>query len=142
MLRPRVGRRLVRTAAVGGAAYMVGSHAATKAAEQQQQEADQNAQIADLQQQQATMAQAQSAPPPQPQYVAPQYAPPPQPQYATPQYAPAPPAEPAPAAAVSSDATPGRDPIEALKELGDLKAAGVLTDEEFAAKKAELLKQI
>lgn len=129
--RPRVGRRLVRTAAVGGAAYMVGSHAATKSAEQQQQEADQNAQIADLQQQQAAAAQAQSAPPPQPQYVAPQYAP-------------APPAAPAPAAAAGSSdaAAPGRDPLEALKQLGELKAAGVLTDEEFAAKKAELLKQI
>ena len=130
MFRPRVGRRLVRTAAVGGAAYMVGSHAATKSAEQQQQEADQNAQIADLQQQQQA-AQAQSAPPPQPQNVAPQYAP-------------APPAQPAPAAAAgSSDAgAPERDPLEALKQLGELKAAGVLTDEEFAAKKAELLKQI
>jgi hypothetical protein len=29
-----------------------------------------------------------------------------------------------------------------LKQLGELKAAGVLTDEEFEAKKAELLKQI
>jgi hypothetical protein len=29
-----------------------------------------------------------------------------------------------------------------LKQLGELKAAGVLTDEEFQAKKAELLKQI
>jgi len=35
-----------------------------------------------------------------------------------------------------------RDPIEALKQLGELKAAGVLTDEEFEAKKAELLQQI
>ncbi|HET9981490.1 MAG TPA: SHOCT domain-containing protein [Ktedonobacterales bacterium] len=29
-----------------------------------------------------------------------------------------------------------------LKQLGELKASGVLTDEEFQAKKAELLKQI
>lgn len=126
-MRPRVGRRLVRTAAVGGAAYMVGSHAATKSMEQQQQDAAQNAQIADLQQQQqqAAMAQAQPA---APQYVAP---PPPPP-----------PPAPAPAAVAPESATPSRDPIEALKELGELKAAGVLTDEEFAAKKAELLKQI
>jgi hypothetical protein len=32
--------------------------------------------------------------------------------------------------------------MDELKQLGELKAAGVLTDEEFAAKKAELLKQI
>jgi len=130
MMRPRVGRRLVRTAAVGGAAYMVGSHAATKSAEQQQQEAAQNAQIADLQQQQAATAQQAYAQPQQPQYAQPQYA---QPQYAQPQQI----AEPAPVAA-----TPARDPMEALKQLGELKAAGVLTDAEFEAKKAELLKQI
>lgn len=124
MMRPRVGRRIVRTAAVGGAAYMVGSHAATKSAEQQQQEAAQNAQIADLQQQQQA-AMAQQA------YV--------QPQYAQPQAAPAPVPIAAPEPAT---AAPARDPMEALKRLGELKAAGVLTDEEFEAKKAELLKQI
>jgi len=32
--------------------------------------------------------------------------------------------------------------MDELKQLGELKAAGVLTDEEFAVKKAELLKQI
>jgi hypothetical protein len=32
--------------------------------------------------------------------------------------------------------------MEALKQLGELKAAGVITDEEFAAKKAQLLTQI
>jgi hypothetical protein len=42
----------------------------------------------------------------------------------------APEAAPAPAAA---------DPIAQLKELADLKAQGVLTDEEFAAQKARLL---
>jgi hypothetical protein len=44
------------------------------------------------------------------------------------QYAPPPP--PAPAAP---------DPIAQLKELGELHASGVLTDEEFAAQKAKLL---
>jgi hypothetical protein len=39
---------------------------------------------------------------------------------------------PAPAAAASS-------PIEQLKELGELKAQGILTEEEFAAQKAKLL---
>ena len=33
----------------------------------------------------------------------------------------------------------GADPIEQLKELGQLHESGVLTDEEFAAQKAKLL---
>jgi hypothetical protein len=44
--------------------------------------------------------------------------------------APAAPAAPAPAPAA---------PIDQLKELGELRASGVLTDEEFAAQKAKLL---
>ncbi|HEU4974886.1 MAG TPA: SHOCT domain-containing protein [Baekduia sp.] len=47
-----------------------------------------------------------------------------EPQYAEPQYA-APPAE--------------GDPIERLKELGQLREQGVLTDAEFAAEKAKVL---
>ena len=47
-------------------------------------------------------------------------APPPEPQYR-----PAPP--------------PAPDPIEQLKQLGELHAQGVLTDEEFAAQKAKVL---
>jgi hypothetical protein len=51
------------------------------------------------------------------------------------QYAPPPPppqaAAPAPAA--------GGDMIEQLKQLGELHASGILTDEEFAAQKAKLL---
>jgi hypothetical protein len=43
-----------------------------------------------------------------------------------------PPPAPAPAASQSS-------PIEQLKELGELKAQGILTEEEFAAQKAKLL---
>jgi len=34
---------------------------------------------------------------------------------------------------------PEADPIEQLKELGQLHAQGILTDEEFAAQKAKLL---
>jgi hypothetical protein len=45
----------------------------------------------------------------------------------------APPPPPAPAAAAAPD------PIEQLKQLGDLHAKGVLTEEEFAAQKAKLL---
>lgn len=102
---------------MGGVAYVAGSHAAQKSAAEQQAEAAQNMQIADLQQQQAAM-QAQ---------VQPAYAPPPP-----------------PTAIAETGAAPAeaRDPIALLKQLGELKAAGVLTDEEFEAKKAELLRQI
>jgi hypothetical protein len=47
------------------------------------------------------------------------------------QQAAAPPPAPAPAEA--------DDPVAKLKELAELKAAGVLTDEEFAAMKAKIL---
>ncbi|MGH2514447.1 MAG: SHOCT domain-containing protein, partial [Ktedonobacterales bacterium] len=63
-----------------------------------------------------------------------------QPQYAPPQPALMQASAAAPEPPLS--AAPERDPIEALKQLGELKAAGVLTDEEFEAKKAVLLKQI
>jgi len=36
-------------------------------------------------------------------------------------------------------AAPAADPIAQLKDLGELHAQGVLTDEEFAAQKARLL---
>jgi hypothetical protein len=47
----------------------------------------------------------------------------------------APPAAPAPAAAPAQEG----DPIERLKELGQLHESGVLTDEEFTAAKAKIL---
>lgn len=50
----------------------------------------------------------------------------------------APVAEPAPAEPAQSG---GASTIEQLKELGALKAQGVLTEEEFAAQKAKLLAQ-
>lgn len=50
-----------------------------------------------------------------------------QPQYAAP---------PAPAPV---EAAPAADPIAQLKELGELKNQGILTEEEFAAQKAKLL---
>ena len=56
-----------------------------------------------------------------------------QPQYAEPQYAqPAPP--PPPATSSSSD-----DMFEKLRQLGELKDQGILTEEEFAAQKARIL---
>jgi Short C-terminal domain len=48
------------------------------------------------------------------------------------EYAQAPPAAPAPAA-------PQRDTVQQLKDLADLKAQGILTDEEFATQKAKIL---
>ncbi len=48
------------------------------------------------------------------------------------QYAEPPPQQAAPAA-------PAADPIAQLKELGELRDSGVLTDEEFAAQKAKIL---
>jgi hypothetical protein len=47
------------------------------------------------------------------------------------QYVEAPPAAPA--------APSGDDQMEQLEKLGDLHAKGILTDEEFAAKKAQIL---
>lgn len=49
-----------------------------------------------------------------------------------PQYQAPPPPPPAPAA-------PAADPIEQLKELAELKAQGILTDDEFAVQKAKIL---
>ena len=86
MIRRRVvGRAVVRTAAVGGVAYAVGHHAATKSAEQQYMDAQQNAQIAELQQQQG-----------QPAYQQPVYQQPPPPAYQQPAYPPPQAAAPAP----------------------------------------------
>jgi O-acetylhomoserine/O-acetylserine sulfhydrylase-like pyridoxal-dependent enzyme len=53
----------------------------------------------------------------------------PEPQYAEPQYA-----EPE-----QSSAPPAKDRLQQLKELGDLKAQGVPTEEEFATEKAKIL---
>ncbi len=106
------GRRrpLMRAAVVGGGAYMAGKHTANK----QEAEAQQNAQIADLQQQQQ-QAPAQAVPPP-----------PPPPAYA--------PTAPAPAAGGLTS-----DTITQLKELKGLLDAGVLTQEEFDGQKVKLL---
>jgi len=107
----------VRTAVVGGTAYAVGHHAATKSAQQQQTDAQQNAQIADVQDQQA--AQQQQAA--QPVYQQPAYAPPPQA------------AAPAPSTGLSAD------DISQLKQLGQLHESGILTDAEFEAAKQKIL---
>jgi hypothetical protein len=66
---------------------------------------------------------------------------------------PLPPAEPAPSAnggSANADAKAGDEEddgttnaaLAALRELGELHASGVLTDKEFAAKKAQLLRRV
>jgi hypothetical protein len=47
--------------------------------------------------------------------------------------------EPAPQYAAPPQAAPAPDPIQQLKDLADLKAQGILTEEEFAAQKARIL---
>jgi hypothetical protein len=42
-------------------------------------------------------------------------------------------------AVMETAAAPAADPVAQLKELADLKAQGVLTEEEFAAQKAKIL---
>jgi hypothetical protein len=44
-----------------------------------------------------------------------------------------------PAAAAVPPAAPARDSVAQLKDLADLKAKGILTEEEFAAQKARIL---
>lgn len=47
--------------------------------------------------------------------------------------------QPAQAQAIPAPSGGGRDPIAQLKDLADLKAQGVLTEQEFAAQKARIL---
>lgn len=49
------------------------------------------------------------------------------------------PPEAAPAAAAPAAAAPGASMLDQLKQLGELKTQGVLTEDEFAAQKAKLL---
>lgn len=46
---------------------------------------------------------------------------------------------PAPAPAPTAPAAPQPDRIQQLKDLGELKTQGILTDEEFAKAKAQIL---
>ena len=102
-------RPLMRAAVVGGGAYMAGRHVANRQAEEAQYQADQDARISALEQQQAAGQYDQ-------QYDQP-------PQYQQP---------PAPAQGASSPM------IDQLNKLAELHDQGVLTDDEFAAAKAKL----
>jgi hypothetical protein len=107
---PGLLRGVARTAVIAGTATAVSGRVQRRQAEKF---ADRDASI---------YAQREQA---YEQQVAPQgYAPAP-----PPAYAPAP-----PPAASSTD-----DVLAQLQKLGDLKAQGILTDEEFAAQKAKLL---
>ena len=131
VMRRRVGRPLLRTAVVGGAAYAAGHSAAKGAA----READQNARIEELEQQAAYQQQAsypsQAAYPPQATPYPPQAGYPP------------PASGPAPSAAVgqaeAGSAAPDR--ITQLKMLADLHASGMLNDQEFETEKQRILRQ-
>ena len=103
MMRRR--RPLMRAAMVGGGAYVAGKHVAAG----QQREADQNAQIEDLQAQQAQQQAPPAAPPPPP---------------------------PPPAAAPAAG---GTDIASELVKLKGLLDQGVLTQEEFDQAKQKLL---
>jgi hypothetical protein len=105
---------IARTAVVAGTATAVSNRVSRRQANRWADK-DQQAAEADAYEQQQASAQQY---PPQEQY-------PPQQAYA------APPAQPA---APSQD-----DIIAQLQKLGELKAAGVLTEEEFAAQKAKIL---
>jgi hypothetical protein len=119
--RPGLVGTMARTAVVAGTASAVVGHSQNKQMAKQQSAAEaqaaqqaafeSQAQVADMQAQlDAMQAQQAAAPPP-------------------PAAAPA-----APAAAPAGD-----DLMAQLGKLADLKAAGVLSDEEFAAAKAKLL---
>ncbi|HTQ95112.1 MAG TPA: SHOCT domain-containing protein [Streptosporangiaceae bacterium] len=108
-------RPLMRAAVVGGGAYMAGKAHARNQAEQAQYQADQDARISNLEQQQADQQQGYQQQDP-PQYQEQQQPPPPQ----------------APPPAASSPM------IDQLNQLAALHQQGVLTDDEFSAAKAKL----
>ena len=111
---PGLLRGVARTAAVVGTATAVNGRVQRRQAAKY---ADKDAATAAQRDAAYQQDVYQQAPPQQ------QYAPPPQ------QYAP-----PAPAPADSTS-----DMLDQLKQLGELKTAGVLTEEEFAAQKAKIL---
>jgi len=64
-------RPLLRAAAVGGGAYMAGRAAANRRADQQYRDADQEARLSNLEQQQAQVPAQQPPPQPAPAQAAP-----------------------------------------------------------------------
>lgn len=113
---PGLIRGVARTAAIAGTATVVSNGVSRR---QRGRWAAKDQQAADAQ----AYQEQQQAPPP------PAYAPPPQ-EYAAP---------PAPAAAEEAPASDMDAKLAQLKQLGELKTAGVLTDEEFEEQKARIL---
>jgi hypothetical protein len=106
---PGLLRGVARTAVVAGTATAVSGRVQRRQAEKY---ADRDAQIYAEREQAYAQQTAQAAPPP-------------------------PAAAPAPAAPAAAPA--GNDMIQQLKDLGELHAQGILTDDEFAAQKAKIL---
>ncbi len=119
--RPGLMGTMARTAVVAGTATVVAGsvsqHSAQKAAQQQQAATAQQQQEAAQQQAMIDQAAAQAAAQTAAQLQAQQPAPQP----------------PAPPAAAPEDR------MAKIKELGEMKSQGLLTDEEFAAEKARIL---
>jgi type II secretory pathway pseudopilin PulG len=119
--RPGLMGTVARTAVVAGTATVVAGsvsqHGQQKAAQQQQAAAAQQQQDAAQQQAMIDQAAAQAAAQTAAQLQAQQPAPQP----------------PAPPAAAPEDR------MAKIKELGEMKSQGLLTDEEFAAEKARIL---
>ena len=121
---PGLARGIARTAVVAGTATAVSGRVARRQASRY---TEKDAQLAADRTAAYERDMGYDQPAPQQQYAPappPQYAPPPQQQYA-----PAPP--PAPAG--------GDIDVEQLKQLGELHANGILSDEEFAQAKAKVL---
>ena len=119
--RPGLMGTMARTAVVAGTATVVAGsvsqHGQQKAAQQQQAAAAQQQQAAAQQQAMIDQAAAQAAAQTAAQLQAQQAA-----------------AQPAAPAAVAPD-----DRMAKIKELGEMKSQGLLTEEEFAAEKARIL---
>ena len=119
--RPGLMGTMARTAVVAGTATVVAGsvsqHSAQKSAQQQQAAAAQQQQEAAQQQAMIDQAAAQAAAQTAAQFQAQQAA-----------------AQPAAAPAAAPD-----DRMAKIKELGEMRSQGLLTDEEFAAEKARIL---
>ena len=119
---------IARTAVVAGTATAVSNRVSRRQANRWADKDQQAQDAADAEAYRQQQYDQQQGYPPQQGYPQQGYPPqgyPPQQAYAEP---------PPPAAAPSQD-----DMIAQLQKLGDLKAAGVLTEEEFAAQKAKIL---
>jgi len=115
-------RGVARTAVVAGTATAVSNRVSRRQAGRWQRQADQ--QEADAYAEQPQQQQPQQYPPQQ------QYAQQPQQVYVAP---------PVPAPAPGDAPDPMQAKLDALKQLGELKSSGVLSEQEFQQEKAKIL---